>query len=225
MKISLILSALSASTLAIGTAAAQQYNQGTEDTGFYLGGGYTYIDIETDNDADDFEDYFGDDDDVEVGGETNALFLRTGYAFTPYFSLEGEATFGIDDGEFDFDADEDDFDFDDNDDGDLEDTLRVGGDLGLDYLAALYGRFTYPVSDRIDLSARAGYAFAEIDTSFDDINGEEITVAGSSEGGFAFGAGAGFDLTESSTIRADYTRYEFDGANADGLSVAYEYKF
>lgn len=210
MKLTQILTGSTALVLLAGTAAAQNYGgQGTEDTGLYVGGGYTFLDIESDDD---------------IGDNTNALTGRLGWQFTPNFAVEGEASFGIDDGEFDFEGDEDDFDFDDNDDGDLDDVLNADGEIGLDYLAGLYGKYTLPVSDRIDLYGRAGYAFAEIDSTLTTVGGEEFKIGGS-ESGFAFGGGAGLDLNESSTVRLDYTRYEFDDANADGVNVSYEYKF
>ncbi|WP_370335506.1 outer membrane beta-barrel protein [Parvularcula marina] len=210
MTFTKLLAGSAALALITGTAAAQdQMGQGTEDTGLYVGGGYTFLDIESEED---------------IGDNTNALTGRLGWQIIPNFALEGEATFGIDDGEFDYDGDEDDFDFDDNNDGDLDDVLNADGELGLDYLVGLYGKYTLPVTDAVDLYARAGYAFAEIDATFETAGGNEFSIGGS-ESGFAFGGGAGLDMTESSTVRLDYTRYEFEDANADGVNVTYEHKF
>lgn len=202
-------SALAFGSLSAMAPAAAQNAYVEEDTGFYLGGGYSVVDIETDND---------------VGDSTNALTGRVGYQFTPNWAIEGEGTFGIDDGEFDYEGNEDDFDFDQNDDGDLDDALNAPGELGLDYQAAVFGKFTYPVNDSIDLFARAGYAFTEIDSTIELSDGSSVNIGGS-ENGPAFGAGAAFDVTESSSIRADYTRYEYDEANADAGTISYEYKF
>lgn len=196
-----------ASALVMGGATSAMAQQ--EDTGFYVGGGYTFMDIETDDD---------------IGDNTNAVTGRVGYQFTPFWSVEGEATFGVDDGEFDYEGSEDDFDFDQNDDGDLDDALTAPGELGLDYQGAVFGRFTYPVTDRVDLFARGGYAFTEIDSTITLPDDSTVNIGGS-ESGPAFGGGAAFDITESSTIRADYTRYEYDDANADAGTVSYEYKF
>lgn len=206
--------ALTGSALALafpGAAMAQNWasSQGAEETGIYVGGGYQFLDVETDDD---------------IGDSTNALQARVGWQIIPNFALEAEASFGIDDGDFDFDGNEDDFDFDDNNDGDVADALTGNGDLGLDYLAGVYGKYTLPVTDSIDLYARAGYAFIEIDSTLTTFAGNSFDLS-ASESGFAFGAGAGYDLTESTGLRLDYTRYEFDDANADGVTASVEYKF
>ncbi|GGD08973.1 porin family protein [Aquisalinus flavus] len=204
-----ILVATASALVMGGASTAMAQNYATEDTGFYIGGGYTFLDVETDND---------------IGDNTNAATARLGYQFTPNWSVEGEGTFGVDDGEFDYEGSEDDFDFDANNDGDIDDALIGTGDIGLDYQAAIFGRYTLPVSDRFDVFARAGYGFTEIDSTIELADGTEFRTGGS-ENGAAFGAGAAFDVTESSSIRADYTRYEYDEANADAGTVSYEYKF
>ncbi|WOI53439.1 porin family protein [Parvularcula sp. LCG005] len=206
----LLLSTIAAGAFATTGALAQNYNMGTEDTGLYVGGGYSFLDIESDA---------GD-----VGDNTNALTARLGWQIVPMFSLETEASFGIDDGEFDYDGDEDDFDFDDNNDGDLDDILMADGEIGVDYLIGAYGRFNYPLTDRIDLAARAGYAFIEVDSTLQTLAGNEVEIGGS-ESGFAYGAGAEYDFTENHVARLDYTRYEFEDSNADGVTLAYQYKF
>lgn len=209
----ILIASTSLCTIFLGPVAmAQDVNRGlpVETTGFYLGGGYTYLNVERDR---------GD-----IGNDTNALMGRVGYQFAPMFSVEAEATFGIDNGEFDFEGSEDDFDFDDDEDGSLDDVLLADGELGVDYLVGLYGRFTAPITDRFDVSVRAGYAYIEIDSTLATIAGNQIRLD-ASESGFAIGGGAGFDLTERQQIRADYTRYEFDDAHADGASITYGYKF
>lgn len=197
-----------ATLLTAGGAAAQDYGA-RETVGPYVSGGYNYLDF-----------------DEEVGGDASvsALTARGGWQFARYFAVEGDISFGIDNGDFDFDGDEDDLDFDDNVDGDFDDVVAGPGDLGLDYLIGGYGRFIYPLSDRFDVSARAGYAFAEIDSTVDTLGGNELTFGGSDDG-FAFGASAGYDLTESLAVRADYTHYDFSDANAESFGINLEYKF
>ena len=234
MRTNLLLAA-GTGALFVGTAAAQvaepqPYTD--EASGFYLGGGYTWVDFETDSDIDAFDD---------VGDSTNALTARAGYQFTPVFSAEIDGTFGFDDGSFDLDGDEidlSDFDeFDDiNDDSDLDDALISGdGDIGLDYLVGVYGRVGFPVNERFTVSGRAGYAFAEIDVTNtvtvvdeDDDDTTTTTVSrsiGGSDDGFAFGASARYNFTGASAIRADYTRYNFGDANADAITISYQHTF
>ena len=209
----IMTTSLSAMGIALGMSGAamaqSSYNSGADDTGLYLGGGYSFIDVETDND---------------IGDSTNALTGRVGYRISPFISVETEASFGIDEGDFDFVGDEDDFDFDDNDDADVDDVLRAQGDIGVDYLVGVYARGVYPVTERLDISARGGYAFIEVDSTLATFGGNEIEIGGS-ESGFAFGAGAEYALAEAHAVRLDYTRYEFDDSNADGVTVAYNFRF
>ena len=233
-----LLTTTAAALLIGGTAAAQTaeprpYTE--EPGGFYLGGGYTFIDIETDSDIGAFDDQ---------GDSTNAFTARAGYQITPVFSVEIDGTFGFDDGNFDLDSDEIDFSdldtdtFDDEIDTDnLDSALANGGDVGLDYLFGLYGRVSLPVNEQLHLSGRVGYAFAEIDvtnsatiTTIDPATNIATTVttsrsAGGSDDGFAFGASARYDLTENGGVRLDYTRYNFGEANADAVTLSWQQSF
>ena len=191
------------------TAGAAHAQSGEESVGPYISAGYNYLDF-----------------DEEVGGHAHvsAITARGGWQFSRFFAAEGDISFGIDDGDFDFDGDEDDLDFDDNDDADFDDVIAGPGDLGLDYLVGGYGRVILPISDKFDLSGRAGYAFAEIDSTVATLGGNELTFGGSDDG-FAFGAGAAYDITESVSLRADYTHYDFSDSNAESFGLNLEVKF
>ncbi|KCZ92149.1 porin family protein [Hyphomonas johnsonii] len=208
----LLIVSSSALAIAFGLAApaaAQTY--GAEDTGFYAEGGYTYLNIEP--------------DDADSGVDTNAITARTGYQFTPMFSLEADLTTGIDDGEFDYNVDEDDFNLDDNDDTDLNDVIAGSGDLGLNYLVGLYGRATVPITERLDISARAGYAYIDVDATVVTPGGTPLGVVEDSADGPAFGAGLSFDMTENWTLRGDYTYYNFEDTDTGAATIAVGYKF
>lgn len=189
-----------------GAASAQSY--GSEDTGLYLQGGYTYLQMKPE----------GADD----GVDTNAITARLGYQFTPMFSLEAEATTGIDDGEFDYNVDEDDIDFDE--DGDLGGATAFG-DIGLNYLFGAYARASVPVTDRLDVFAKAGYAYIDVDVNAEFPNGDQALISQDSDDGFSAGAGVTFDLTESWELRADYTWYGFDDVDTNAGTVTAGYKF
>lgn len=203
-KIVLFLSA--ASLCAAGAAHAQTAE---ESAGPYISAGYNYLDFNE-----------------EVGGDGNvsAITARAGWRFSRIFAIESDASFGVDDGRFDFDGDEDDLDFDDNDDDDFDDVIAGPGDLGLDYLIGGYGRIILPVTDKFDVSARAGYAFAEIDSTVATLGGNDLTFGGSDDG-IAFGASAAYDFTEYLSLRADYTHYDFSDSNAESFGVNLELKF
>lgn len=211
MKKSLIVSS-SAIAIALGLAApaiAQTY--GNEDTGFYAQGGYTYLDIEPDG--------------AESGIDSNAITGRLGYQLTPMFSFEAELSTGIDDGEFDYNVDEDEFNLDDNSDADFNDTITASGDLGLNYLVGLYGRASVPLTERLDVSARAGYAYVDIDASVITPGGTTLGVIENSANGPAIGAGLSFDMTDNWQLRGDYTYYSFEDTDTNAATIAVGYKF
>lgn len=211
MKKSLIVSS-SAIAIALGLAApaiAQTY--GNEDTGFYAQGGYTYLDIEPDG--------------AESGIDSNAITGRLGYQLTPMFSFEAELSTGIDDGEFDYNVDEDEFNLDDNSDADFNDTITASGDLGLNYLVGLYGLASVPLTERLDVSARAGYAYVDIDASVITPGGTTLGVIENSANGPAIGAGLSFDMTDNWQLRGDYTYYSFEDTDTNAATIAVGYKF
>ncbi len=191
---------------ASGAASAQSY--GAEDTGLYLQGGYTYLQMKP-NGADD-------------GVDTNAITARLGYQFTPMFSIEAEASSGVDDGEFDYNDDEDSIDLDG--DGDL-DGATAFGDIGLNYLFGAYARASIPVTDRLDVFAKAGYAYIDVDVNAEFPNGNQVLIDQDSDDGLSAGAGVTFDLTESWEVRADYTWYGFDDVDTNAGTVTVGYKF
>ena len=203
--------AAGALTIAGASAQAQGYATGEEDTGLYLQGGYSYLDIQPDG--------------AESGVDTNAITGRVGYQFTPMFSLEADLTTGIDDGEFDYNVDEDDFNLDDNNDGDFNDLISASGDIGLNYLVGVYGRASVPVTDKLDVFGRAGYAFVDLDAEIQTPGGTPITTIEDSEDGAALGAGVNYDLTESWELRGDYTWYGFGNTDTHAAMISAGYKF
>ncbi|WP_300390531.1 outer membrane beta-barrel protein [Henriciella sp.] len=207
----LLIGATAAGAMTVAAGAAQAQGYGNEDSGFYLQGGYSYLDIKPDG--------------ADSGVDTNAITARAGYQFSPNFSIEGDITSGIDDGEFDYNVDEDDFNFDDNNDGDFEDTIAASGDVGLNYLVGLYGKASMPVTDRFDVFARAGYAYVDLDATVTTPGGTDIATVEDSADGAALGAGAEFDLTESWVIRGDYTWYGFDETDTHAAMISAGYKF
>ena len=207
MKKLLIISS-SAAAIALGLSAPAVAQ---EDTGLYVQGGYSYVNIEPDG--------------ADSGVDTNAITGRVGYQFTPMFSLEADLTSGIDDGEFDYNVDEDDFNLDDNDDTDLNDVIAASGDLGLNYLVGLYGRASVPLTERLNVSARAGYAYIDVDATVVTPGGTVLGVIEDSADGPALGAGLTYDLTDNWQLRGDYTYYDFEDTDTGAATIAVGYKF
>ena len=207
MKKLLIISS-SAAAIALGLSAPA-FAQ--EDTGLYVQGGYSYLNIEPDG--------------ADSGVDTNAITGRVGYQFTPMFSLEADLTSGIDDGEFDYNVDEDEFNLDDNDDTDLNDVIAASGDIGLNYLVGLYGRASVPLTERLNVSARAGYAYSDVDATVVTPGGTTLGVIEDSADGPALGAGLTYDLTDNWQLRGDYTYYDFEDTDTGAATIAVGYKF
>lgn len=180
-----------------------------ETTGPFIGFGYNYLD---------FDDDFG-------GDAIDAAELRFGWQFTPMWSMSIDANAGFSDRKFSFDSSEEDFNFDDNDDGDLDDVISSEGELSMDYLVGAFANLNFPVSDRLDLSARAGYAFVSLDSTAQTAGGNQVTLNSGTDDGLAYGVGATFDMTEAWNLRAGYTRFDFDEADADSVDLTLQYKF
>lgn len=91
----------------------------------YVGLGYTHYDTES-----------GD-----IGGVTG----RVGYRFNPYFAVEGEGTFEVDD-----------------------------DDIELDRAYGAYAMGILPVSDRFDVHGRLGYNTSEFSTPLGDVDADGV---------------------------------------------------
>ncbi len=194
---------------AAGATGANAQNMQSIELGPYIAGGYNYFDF---------------DEDLGGSADVHAITARAGWQVLPILAVEAEASFGLNSDGFDFDGNEDSFDLDDNQDGDLDDVINGSGDLGMDYLIAFYGRTTLPLSDRLLISARAGYAFVELDSTFRTTLGNVVTREGSDDG-FAFGADASYALNDNALISIEYTHYEFDDANAESLGAFLKFRF
>ncbi|MET0545172.1 MAG: porin family protein [Caulobacterales bacterium] len=208
------LSVLGASAACLGfagTASAQ--NWGAEGPasklGPYVEAGATYHGFEGSN---------------GVNNHAWAPTARAGIRLLPMLSVEAEAGFGVDGGNFDFQGSEDDFNLDDNNDGDVADIINAPGDFGLNYMLGAYGKLSFPVTPQFEVFGRAGYAFADVDSKVVTPGGGEIKL-GSSEDGPSFGAGLAYHLSDNSAIRADYTYTDFDFAEDNAVGLVYQIKF
>ena len=133
-----------------------------------------------------------DTDTADLG----ALTARGTYFFNPHFGVEGEASFGVDD-----------------------DNIGAAK-VELDNSVAAFGVAQMPVSERVDLFARAGVAQTKYKISGSGFSNSET------DDGVAYGAGAKVFLTDRFGLRGDITRYEGDnGSDADVISVGGVIKF
>jgi hypothetical protein len=195
-----------AALLAASGAAAQD---DLEAAGFYVSGGYSYMQFEGDNGID---------------TEVNGLTGRAGWQFNEWFAVEGDVSFGFEDGDFTFNADEEDFNIDDNGDGDLIDVINAPGDFGLNYMMGGYAKASWPLGPSFDIFGRLGYAIFDVDTTVVTPGGADISL-GDSESGASYGGGVEWDFNEHHSVRFDYTFTDFDLAEADVLGFMYQFKF
>lgn len=118
------------------------------------------------------------------GANPGALTGRVGVGFGEHFAVEGEGSVGVT-----------------KDNG-----VKLDSELGV------FGVGKLPVSQNINLFARAGYSRIE-------------TSPGGDDDGFAYGAGAEFNLTDKDGIRAGWTRHDYDAGDVDAWDISYVRRF
>ncbi|MDP2261293.1 MAG: outer membrane beta-barrel protein [Caulobacter sp.] len=121
--------------------------------------------------------------------------IRVGALFTPNLGIEGELALGLSDDTVDF--------------------LGTPVKVEMTSLAAGYVVLNWPVSDRIDIFMRAGYATFEVEA---DAGGGAVSESGSDS---AVGFGVKGFFTENDGVRADWTNY----GGTDSFSIAYVRRF
>lgn len=130
------------------------------------------------------------------GADVGALTGRGTYFFNRYLGAEGEVSIGIDEADV------------------------GGGTVELDNSFGAFGVLRAPVSDRVELFGRVGYAQSEFSANVPGLGSGSADVDG-----LAYGVGGKFFLTDSFGIRADASRYEGDDAEADVLSIGGVFRF
>lgn len=127
--------------------------------------------------------------------DLGAIRGTIGWQLNSVFGLEAEAALGVKD-------------------------EKVGGaTLKLENEFAGYVTARAPIADRFSLHARLGYGSTKLKAS----NG--ATSVSESESSWNAGVGATFNITESTGLRFDYTRYTYDGADGDAFAIALSRSF
>ncbi|MBL8556512.1 MAG: porin family protein [Phenylobacterium sp.] len=138
--------------------------------------------------------------------DLGAINLRGGYQFNRYLGVEAEGALGVDDGHFTTGTG----------------ATAVRGSYGLDWSIGAFGVARYPVSEQLDVFARAGVVHGEFKGKAR--SGATTVRVSDNDELFAGGAGVQFNFDDKNGIRADYTRYEGD-VDADVFGVSYVRKF
>ncbi|MEO0608579.1 MAG: porin family protein, partial [Pseudomonadota bacterium] len=113
---------------------------------------------------------------------SGTIGVRGGITLNENFSLEGELQTGLNEEEI--------FVFP----GETNTSLRTN--------AAVFGRVSLPVNERLNLYGRIGYASTEF-----SVDGESVDFIETFDG-VAYGVGATFDLTDKIYLRGDATLYD-----------------
>ena len=143
----------------------------------------------------------------DVDSDVYGVQGRAGWQSKSFYGAEVEGSFGIND-------DDDTFDFG---------TGPVETKTEVDTQIAAFAVGRYPITNKLNILGRVGYHNTEFTTEFDD--GVTELEDDFSEDGIAYGVGAEYAFDPKTSLRADYTRYDFDGADADALSLAIARKF
>lgn len=139
-----------------------------------------------------------DGDDVDLG----AITARFDARLHPNFGLEGEASVGVRDDDFNF--------------------AGVNGSIEHDYDAAAYAVGYLPLSPNLELFGRVGYGTTQIKA---DAAGFEVSEDGESVN---YGVGANYFFDGVNGIRGDITRRDFtddNGGEVDTYAVSYVRRF
>ncbi len=151
--------------------------------------------------------YYGNLGVVSYDTDSDLLGLqsRVGYQSNNIWGAEVEGSIGLDDDTV-------------NDLVNLETST-----VDVDYSVGAFALARLPLGERFSVHARGGYHATKISTDVDD--GTIITEFSNEFDGFAYGAGAEFNVTPKDALRLDYTRYEGEGSDLDSISLGYARKF
>lgn|SRR5215217_3080327 len=99
--------------------------------------------------------------------------------------------------------------------GEVSFGVKDDADIELKHQVGAFVVGSVPVTPQASLFARVGYSGATFDTPLGEVDGD----------GVAYGVGGQYDFTAKDGVRVDWTRHDYDGGDADVLSVSYARKF
>ncbi len=143
----------------------------------------------------------------DVDSDLFGAQARLGWQSASFFGAEVEGSLGLTDDES----------FEDFGAGPVLATSEIDNQI------AAFGVARLPVSPQFNVLGRVGYHNTELSAEA-DLAGTTVESEFSTDG-IAYGVGAEYAFTPKTSIRADYTRYDFDGPDADAVSLAIARKF
>jgi len=144
----------------------------------------------------------------EAGDDLYGAQARFGYQFSKYFGAELEGSQGL---------------------SKQKDDLIVGGvpleqTIGIENSIAAFGVARYPLVQKLSGYGRLGYHNTELDEKVSDGVANPVNRE-FSVNGIAYGGGLQYDISPRTAVRLDYTVYDYDGPDADAVSLAVSRKF
>ena len=132
---------------------------------------------------------------------------RLGWQSASCFGAEVEGSLGVaeDNNNFDFG------------------TGVVPAEIEVDNQIAAFAVARLPLGKKLNVLGRYGYHRTELSAEA-DIMGTEVEDDFTTDG-IAYGGGVEYSFSPKTSIRADYTRYDFDGPDTDSVSLAISQKF
>jgi len=143
----------------------------------------------------------------DIDSDLYGIQGRLGWQSKSIFGAEVEGSFGFDEDDAIIDVG----------------TGPIAVEAGIKSQLAGFGVARVPVSERFNVLGRVGYHNTEFEIELDD--GTTILEEDFSTDGIAYGVGAEYALSPLTALRADYTVYDFDGEDADAISLAVKRKF
>ena len=144
----------------------------------------------------------------EVGEELYGAQARLGYQFNRFLGAEVEGSLGLSD----------------ETQNEIIGGIPVDQTFGVKNSAAAFGVLRVPLFGKLSGYGRAGYHRSEVDQTlaFDPAMPEDRNF---SVDGIAYGSGLEYEISPRTSLRLDYTNYDFDGPDADSVSLAISRKF
>lgn len=187
--------------------------------GFYADGGFSVTSMNNDQAFDPLFD-----------PEFESLGAHFGKEFSKYLSIEGEALIGLKGQSISYDS----IELVLGSDPEQYSVIDYDSELSLSFILGAYGRATLPVTSRLSLFGRLGYAKVEVDRrtivlesilDSDDDPLETLVANTLSDSGLAYGVGATFDVTDKVYIRGDYSRYDLEYDELDNVMISAGIRF
>lgn len=131
--------------------------------------------------------------------DTLNILARLGYNFNQYIGVEVEGSVGIV--------------------GDDDEVFGIQTEVDTEWDIGAYAVARYPLTERFDIFARAGYTNTRVEVSVEN-DSDSFSLDG-----FAVGGGAQYNWDGKNGIRLGYTFNEADGADFNVIDLSYVRKF